>query len=148
MRIDMAIEYLGLSEINGPLVAVEGVRGAFYDEIVELVVEGKQKKLGRIVEINNDYAVVQVFESTEEMSLLNTHARLTGRPLCVGLSEEILGRTFNGLGQPIDGLGAVHAEVVRDVNGQPMNPCSREYPRNYCGSEEVVCWGDYTGRVF
>lgn len=99
----MAIEYLGLSEINGPLVAVEGVRGAFYDEIVELVVEGKQKKLGRIVEINNDYAVVQVFESTEEMSLLNTHARLTGRPLCVGLSEEILGRTFNGLGQPIDG---------------------------------------------
>ena len=60
----MAIEYLGLSEINGPLVAVEGVRGAFYDEIVELVVEGKQKKLGRIVEINNDYAVVQVFEST------------------------------------------------------------------------------------
>ena len=84
MRIDMAIEYLGLSEINGPLVAVEGVRGAFYDEIVELVVEGKQKKLGRIVEINNDYAVVQVFESTEEMSLLNTHARLTGRPLCVG----------------------------------------------------------------
>ena len=62
MRIDMAIEYLGLSEINGPLVAVEGVRGAFYDEIVELVVEGKQKKLGRIVEINNDYAVVQVFE--------------------------------------------------------------------------------------
>ena len=93
----MAIEYLGLSEINGPLVAVEGVRGAFYDEIVELVVEGKQKKLGRIVEINNDYAVVQVFESTEEMSLLNTHARLTGRPLCVGLSEEILGRTFNGL---------------------------------------------------
>ena len=131
MRIDMAIEYLGLSEINGPLVAVEGVRGAFYDEIVELVVEGKQKKLGRIVEINNDYAVVQVFESTEEMSLLNTHARLTGRPLCVGLSEEILGRTFNGLGQPIDGLGAVHAEVVRDVNGQPMNPCSREYPRNY-----------------
>ena len=131
MRIDMAIEYLGLSEINGPLVAVEGIRGAFYDEIVELVVEEKQKKLGRIVEINNDYAVVQVFESTEEMSLLNTHARLTGRPLCVGLSEEILGRTFNGLGQPIDGLGAVHAEVVRDVNGQPMNPCSREYPRNY-----------------
>ena len=77
MRIDMAIEYLGLSEINGPLVAVEGIRGAFYDEIVELVVEEKQKKLGRIVEINNDYAVVQVFESTEEMSLLNTHARLT-----------------------------------------------------------------------
>ena len=127
----MAIEYLGLSEINGPLVAVEGVKGAFYDEIVELVVDGKQKKLGRIVEINDDYAVVQVFESTEEMSLLNTHARLTGRPLCVGLSEEILGRTFNGLGQPVDGLGAVRAEVVRDVNGQPMNPCSREYPRNY-----------------
>ena len=76
MRIDMAIEYLGLSEINGPLVAVEGVRGAFYDEIVELVVEGKQKKLGRIVEINNDYAVVQVFESTEEIGRASCRERV------------------------------------------------------------------------
>lgn len=127
----MAIEYLGLSEINGPLIAIEGVRDAFFDEIVEFRVDEKEKKLGRIVEIEGDRAVIQVFENTAEMSLLNTHTRLTGHPLEIGLSEEILGRTFNGLGQPIDGLGPIRAEEYRDVNGQPMNPCEREYPRNY-----------------
>lgn len=127
----MSIEYLGLSEINGPLIAIEGVQGAFYDEIVEFAVEGKKKKLGRIVEINEDKAVIQVFESTAEMSLLNTRTTLTGHPLEIALSEDLLGRTFNGIGQPIDGLGPIRAEVMRDVNGQPMNPCTREYPRNY-----------------
>lgn len=127
----MAIEYLGLSEINGPLIVIEGVKNAFYDEIVEFTVDGKEKKLGRIVEVTEDKAVIQVFESTAEMSLLNTHTRLTGHPMEIGLSEDILGRTFNGLGEPIDGLGAVKAEVRRDVNGQPMNPYKREYPRNY-----------------
>ena len=128
----MAIEYLGLSEINGPLIAIEGVKGAFYDEIVEFsAADGTGKKLGRIVEIDEDKAVIQVFESTADMSLLNTHTKLTGRPMEIGLSEEILGRAFNGLGTPIDGLGPVRAEEYRNVNGQPMNPCSREYPRNY-----------------
>ena len=127
----MAIEYLGLSEINGPMIVVEGVKGAFYDEIVEFGVEGADTKLGRIVEINEDKAVIQVFESTAEMSLLNTRTRLTGHPMEIGLSEDILGRTFNGLGEPIDGLGAVRVEEKRDVNGLPMNPCTREYPRNY-----------------
>ena len=128
----MAIEYLGLSEINGPLIVLEGVRGAFYDEIVEFsIADGEEKKLGRIVEINEDHAVIQVFESTAQMSLLNTHTRLTGHPMELGLSEELLGRTFNGLGRPIDGLGPIKAKEYRNVNGQPMNPCSREYPRNY-----------------
>lgn len=127
----MAIEYLGLSAINGPLIVIEGIEGAFYDEIVEFTVEGKAKKLGRIVEINEDKAVIQVFESTAEMSLLNTHTVPTGHPMEIGLSTDILGRTFNGIGQPIDGLGQVKAEVMRDVNGQPLNPCTREYPRNY-----------------
>ncbi len=136
----MAIEYLGLSEINGPLIAVEGIEGAFYDEIVEFTVKEQTggasdatsaRKLGRIVEINEDKAVIQVFESTAEMSLLNTHTRSTGRPMELGLSEEILGRTFNGLGEPIDGLGPIQAKEYRNVNGQPMNPCKREYPRNY-----------------
>lgn len=132
----MSIEYLGLSEINGPLIALEGVMDAFYDEIVEFWVntgtdEKREKKLGRIVEINEDKAVIQVFESTSDMSLLNTHTKLTGHPMMIGLSEEILGRTFNGLGEPIDGLGPVKASVYKDVNGQPLNPCMREYPRNY-----------------
>lgn len=127
----MSIEYLGLSEINGPLIALEGVQNASYEEIVELTVEGNKKKLGRIVEVYEDRAVIQVFEGTDEMSLKNTHTKLTGHPMEIPLSEELLGRVFNGIGQPIDGLGPIISEDKRDVNGQPLNPCSREYPRNY-----------------
>lgn len=127
----MSIEYLGLSEINGPLIVLEGVQDAFYEEMVEFVVEGNQVKKGRIVALEEDKAVIQVFDTTDDMSLKNTHTRLTGHPMEIGLSEEILGRTFNGMGDPIDGLGKIKPEVVRDVNGLPMNPCTREYPRNY-----------------
>ena len=127
----MAIEYLGLSSINGPLIALEGVQDAFYDEIVDFVVNGKEQKMGRIVEVYEDKAIIQVFEGTENMSLNNTHTRLTGHPMEIGLSEEMLGRTFNGIGEPIDDLGPITIEEVRDVNGLPLNPVRREYPRNY-----------------
>ena len=127
----MAIEYLGLSEVNGPLVVLEGVKNASYEEIVEFTVDGNEKKLGRIVAVYEDKAVIQVFEGTSSMSLTNTHTRLTGHPMEIGLSEEILGRTFDGVGNPIDGLGPVDAEVKRNVNGLPLNPVTRKYPRNY-----------------
>lgn len=130
----MSVSYLGLSEINGPLIALEGVQNASYDEIVELTVEGingKEKKIGRIIEINEDKAIIQVFEGTENMSLMNTHTRLTGRSMEMALSEDILGRTFNGIGQPTDNMGPVVADIKRDVNGKPLNPTEREYPRNY-----------------
>ena len=127
----MAIEYLGLSSINGPLIALEGVQDAFYDEIVDFVVNGKEHKMGRIVEVYKDKAIIQVFEGTENMSLTNTHTRLTGHPMEIGLSEKMLGRTFNGIGEPIDDLGPITVEEVRDVNGLPLNPVRREYPRNY-----------------
>ena len=127
----MSIEYLGLSEINGPLIALEGIRDASFDEIVEFTVEGNKKKLGRIVELYEDKAVIQVFQGTEDMSLYNTHTKLTGHPMELALSEDILGRVFNGIGQPIDGLANIPSELMRDVNGLPLNPCSREYPRNY-----------------
>lgn len=127
----MSIEYLGLSEINGPLIVLEGVQEAFYEEMVEFVVEGNKIKKGRIVALDEDKAVIQVFDTTDDMSLKNTHTRLGGHPMEIGLSEEILGRTFNGLGEPIDGFGKITPEVVRDVNGLPLNPCTREYPRNY-----------------
>ena len=97
----MAIEYLGLSSVEGPLVVLEGVQDAFYDEIVEFVVDHKTKKMGRIVELNEDKAIIQVFEGTENMSLDNTHTRLMGRPMEVTVSPEMLGRTFNGIGQPV-----------------------------------------------
>ena len=76
----MAIEYLGLSSVNGPLVVLEGLQDAFYDEIVEFTVEGNIRKMGRIIELNEDKAVIQVFEGTQDMSLQNTHTRLTGAP--------------------------------------------------------------------
>lgn len=127
----MSIEYLGLSEINGPLIVLEGVKDAAYEEIVEITVDNKEKKLGRIVEIYEDKAVIQVFEGSDNMSLNNTHTRLTGHPMEIALSEELLGRTFNGIGEPIDNLGPITAECRRDVNGKPLNPVTREYPRNY-----------------
>ena len=127
----MAIEYLGLSEINGPLVVLEGVKNASYEEIVEFHMDDGTRKIGRIIEIYEDKAVIQVFEGTDGMSLGNTHTRLTGRPMEIGLSPEILGRTFNGIGQPIDGLGDITPEVKLNINGLPLNPVAREYPRNY-----------------
>ena len=127
----MAIEYLGLSEVNGPLVVLEGVKNASYEEIVEFTVDGNEKKLGRIVAVYEDKAVIQVLEGTSSMSLTNTHTRLTGHPMEIGLSEEILGRTFDGIGKPIDRMGPIDAEVRRNVNGLPLNPVTRKYPRNY-----------------
>lgn len=127
----MAIEYLGLSEINGPLVVLEGVKNAAYEEIVEFHMNDGTQKIGRIVEIYEDKAVIQVFEGTDNMSLTNTHTRLTGHPMEIGLSPDILGRTFNGIGEPIDGLGEIAPEVRLNINGLPLNPVSREYPRNY-----------------
>lgn len=127
----MAIEYLGLSNINGPLVVLEGVQEAFFDEIVEFIVDGNVKKMGRIVELDNERAVIQVFEGTENMSLQNTHTKLTGRPMEIPVSVDMLGRTFNGVGVPVDGLGPIIADERRNVNGLPLNPVKREYPRNY-----------------
>lgn len=127
----MSIEYLGLSSINGPLIALEGIQDAFYDEIVEFIIDGTQRRIGRIVEIYEDKAVIQVFEGSKDMSLKNTHTRLTGHPMEIALSPEMLGRTFNGIGQPIDGLGTVTSTLKKDINGLPLNPVMREYPRNY-----------------
>ena len=127
----MSIEYLGLSSINGPLIVLEGVNDAFYEEIVEFVINKTEKKIGRIVEVYEDRAVIQVFEGTENMSLKNTHTKLTGKPMEITLSVDMLGRTFNGIGQPIDDLGPITSTLMRDINGLPLNPIKREYPRNY-----------------
>ncbi len=127
----MAIEYLGLKEISGPLIVLDNVKGASYEEIVEIDVAGNEKRMGQIISIEGDKAVVQVFEGTEGISKINTKTRLTGEPLKLPLSKEILGRVFNGVGKPIDGLGNIYPDIKADINGKPINPVSREYPRNY-----------------
>lgn len=127
----MSIKYLGLSEVNGPLVVLEGVKNAAYDEIVEFTVNNQEKRRGRIIEIYQDKAVIQVYEGTDGMSLNNTQTTLTGKPMELSLNEDILGRVFDGIGRPIDGLGPILSDIKYNVNGLPLNPYTREYPRNY-----------------
>lgn len=136
----MAVEYLGLEEISGPLVVLEGISDPSFEEIVEITLGGK-KRTGRIIEISGDKVIVQVFENTSDMSLINTKTRLTGKPMMLPLSREILGRTFDGSGHPIDGLGEIFPEKLLDVNGKPMNPVSREYPRDFIqtGISSIDC---------
>lgn len=120
----MSIYYKGLSSVNGPLVAIEGVTDAVFDELVELVDETGKVRLGRIIELKESKALIQVFESTEGLSKNNVVTKFTGKPIEIGLSEEILGRTFNGSGVPIDGMGPVYEEKRADINGKIINPVS------------------------
>lgn len=131
MRGIMAIEYKGISKINGPFIVVEGISAASYDETVDIRLDNGQHKFGRVVECYENRAIVQVFEGTTDISLVNTTIRFSGHPMVLALSRDILGREFNGVGEPIDGLGDVVSGVSCNVNGEPLNPCEREYPRNY-----------------
>ena len=124
------MEYLGLSDINGPLVAVDGVKGAGNEELVEIrTADGV--RTGRVVALEGERAVIQVFAGTSGLSLSGTAVRFTGRPMRLALAPEIVGRIFSGTGEPIDGLGPVYAERFADVNGSAINPVRRQYPRNY-----------------
>ncbi len=127
----MIIEHIGLSQINGSLIVLDGIRDASYDEMVELRLEDGSSRTGRIVEIAGEKVVIQVFEGTKGLSLVNTKTRMTGHPIELSLSPEIVGRVFDGLGRPLDGLGEVYPVEKRDVNSSPINPVSRVYPKNY-----------------
>ncbi|MGN0548570.1 MAG: V-type ATP synthase subunit B [Acutalibacteraceae bacterium] len=127
----MIIEHLGLSQINGSLIVLDNIKDASYDEMVELRLEDGSSRTGRIVQIEGEKVVIQVFEGTKGLSLVNTKTRMTGHPIELSLSPEIVGRVFDGLGRPIDGLGEVFPTEKRDVNSSPINPVSRVYPKNY-----------------
>lgn len=127
----MSLQYVGLSEINGPLVVLDDVDGVSFDEVVEMRLDDGTVRTGRVVEISGKKAILQVFEGTKSLSLKNTKTRFLGKPMEMPLSTEVLGRVFNGAGRPIDGLGEIFAEKSADINGKPMNPVSRSYPRNY-----------------
>lgn len=137
----MVVEHRGLSEINGSLVILEGVKNPMNEELVEIELSDKTKRTGRIVAIEGDKAIIQVFEGTRGVSMVNTKTRLLGHPMEIKLSEEILGRVFDGLGRPIDGLGEIYPKKSMDVNGQPINPVSRVYPKNYIrtGISSIDC---------
>ena len=127
----MKISYMGFDNISGSLAVIKGIKGASYDEIVEITLESGERRTGRIVEVTKDYAIVLIFEGTKKLSLTNTKTMLTGKPLMISLSKEILGRTFDGTGSPIDGLGPIFSDCQRDINGKPINPISRVYPRSF-----------------
>lgn len=127
----MAVQYLGLKEISGSLIALDHVSGVSYDELARIRLDDGTVRTGRVVEIDGSRAVLQVFEGTNGLSLENTRTTFTGRPMELALSESILGRVFSGAGKPIDGLGEICAEKYADINGRPLNPVSRAYPRNY-----------------
>jgi len=127
----MKVEYLGIKEVNGSLIVLDGVKGASYEEMVDIKLEDGTSKVGRVIEFKDDIAVVQVFEGTTGISNTNTRTSLRGESLKIPLSKEILGRTMDGIGRPIDGLGIIRPDVKMDVNGEPINPISRKYPRNY-----------------
>ncbi len=127
----MSTQYIGLSAINGPLIFLEGVTGVGFDEVVEIILESGSTRHGRIIEIDGDKVAIQVFEGTESMNLTGVKTKFLGKPLEIGLSKEVLGRVFNGSGTPIDGLGPVFSSTKKDVNGTPLNPVERIYPRNY-----------------
>ncbi len=127
----MSLQYLGLSEITGPLVILDNVEDVGFEEMVEISMEDGTNKMGRVVQIEGKRVVVQVFEGTNGLSLKNTKTKFIGKPMEIPLSKEVLGRIFNGSGKPIDGLGNIFADKMADINGLPLNPVSRVYPRNY-----------------
>ena len=137
----MKLEYQGLDEINGSLVVLQGVKNPMYEELVEIELSDKTKRTARIDMIEGDKVVVQVFKGTAGISLANTKTVLKGKPMELKLSEEMLGRVFDGLGRPIDGLGEIFAEKTADINGKPINPVSRVYPENYIrtGVSSIDC---------
>ena len=127
----MLTEHLGLNEINGSLVAMSGMKDVSFEETVEFRMPDGTRRLGRVVVIDGDNAIVQVFEGTAGISLGNVRTVFTGHPMEMPLAPEILGRVFSGTGKPIDGLSEVYPVIKRDINGSAINPVSREYPRNF-----------------
>ena len=119
----MILEHIGLKEINGSLVVLDDVDNASNEEMVELHLDDGSVRAGRIVKIDGKRVVIQVFEGTRGVSMVNTRTRLSGHPMELPLSPEILGRVFDGLGRPIDGMGEVYPTCCRDVNGGQKRRC-------------------------
>ncbi|MGC9397859.1 MAG: V-type ATP synthase subunit B [Anaerolineae bacterium] len=125
-----AQEVIGVARIEGPLVVVSDVEGVGYDEMVEVSDAEGRRRRGRVLEVGERVAVVEVFSGTTGLSIQRTRTRFLGRPMRVPVSREMLGRTFDGLGRPIDGAPPPLADEWADINGQPINPTARVYPRD------------------
>ena len=124
----MIKEYRTIQEINGPLMVVRKVQDVTYDELAEIELPDGTVRRCKVLEVNGDNAVVQLFESSAGINLSQSKIRFLGHPLQLAVSGDMLGRVFNGMGCPIDGGPDIMADEYRDINGLPMNPAARDYP--------------------
>ena len=127
----MIKEYKTIQEIASPLMIVKNVEGVTYDELAEIELPNGEVRRCKVLEVEDDSAVVQLFESAQGINLAQSKVRFLGHPRQLGVSEDMLGRVFNGMGEPIDGGPAILAEEHRDINGLPMNPAARAYPAEF-----------------
>lgn len=127
----MLKEYKTIKEVVGPLMLVEGVEGVKYNELVEIVQSGGGTRRGRVLEVDGDRALVQLFENSHGLQIATSRARFLGRSMELAVSEDMLGRVFDGMGNPRDGGAPILAEKHMDVNGEPINPAARDYPNEF-----------------
>ena len=127
----MIREYRTIGTVSGPLMVVEQVDGVAYDELTEILLPNGSIRRGKVLEVNGTTAVVQLFGSNAGINLAKSRVRFLGHPLELGVSSDMLGRVFNGMGQPIDGGPEILAEERRDINGLAMNPAARAYPNEF-----------------
>ncbi|NLK73166.1 MAG: V-type ATP synthase subunit B [Clostridiales bacterium] len=127
----MSKEYLLLDKIEGPLIFLSRAEDVSYGEVIDITLDDGNKRRGRVIKIDKDAIVAQIFEGSSGFSVVNSSVRFSGKPFELPMSKEILGRTFNGIGEPIDQGGNIFSKDVYNVNGRPINPVARKYPRNY-----------------
>jgi V/A-type H+-transporting ATPase subunit B len=131
VSIERGLEYVGLQSIDGPLIFVESVRDVAYDEVVEILDPAGNLRVGTVLEVSENVTVIQVLEGTDGLSNSATRVRFLGKSMSIPVSRQMLGRVFDGLGRPIDGSPAPFGGDQRDISGDPINPYSREYPRDF-----------------
>ena len=127
----MIKEYRSIQEVAGPLMVVSGVEGVTYDELGEIELASGEIRKCKVLEVNGDTALVQLFESATGINLAESKVRFLGKGLDFGVSPDILGRVFDGMGNPMDGGPEIIPEKRLDINGAPINPAARIYPAEF-----------------
>lgn len=127
----MRREYMKLEKIDGPLIVLSNIKDASYGEMVSIKIDDDETRIGKIIKIDGSNVVVQVFEGTSGISTSNAAVKFKGEPMTIPLSREILGRTFNGVGEPIDDAYQIVSDYKQNINGRPINPVARKYPKNF-----------------
>ncbi|MBE3090917.1 MAG: V-type ATP synthase subunit B [Candidatus Atribacteria bacterium] len=127
----MKVRYLKLEKAEGPLIIMDEVKDAVYGEVVDIEMSSKEHRMGKVVQIDRGKVIIQVFQGTSGISLNGVSVSFSGKPMEIPMSSEILGRVFSSTAKPIDGGGEIYSNKNYNINGRPMNPVARLYPRNY-----------------